>query len=310
MTNKEKIHIILDKLEELKLLDPDMILFGAGLLGYKQNDVVTMEFNPETKSKIKYDPKTQHWGHRYSFQKKLTEEDCQKIESLINISLPQEYRDFLKFIGDGGAGPDYGLYSMGQALGYEKKYIGTDHFKDPFPLIDKWDPEEEEEAEDPSDELWELNTRGTLTIHHGGCTHYTRLILSGPLRGKLCFSSYPGLYPSEMGLFEWYEKWLDRSIDKIKITSWFNSLPFKKYQINLYKGHIIFMKGKIVNSDSTFIEIQIEGDQIADVFKKYFKQRNPVIKYRRKSYVGPPIEITEEGIWIDKNIAKDPFLGL
>lgn len=47
--------------------------------------------------------------HKYQLQPTISSEQLLKLESKYKISLPDEYRDFLLTIGNGGAGPGYGL---------------------------------------------------------------------------------------------------------------------------------------------------------------------------------------------------------
>jgi hypothetical protein len=47
--------------------------------------------------------------HRYSFGPTLSESELAAFESTNRIGLPNDYRRFLAMVGDGGAGPFYGL---------------------------------------------------------------------------------------------------------------------------------------------------------------------------------------------------------
>ena len=69
---------ILKLLEQAKAKDPDLMRFGA-------------------------------YSHKYKLSAPASEETIQKFEEQEGIRLPEEYRDFLLFVGNGGAGPYYGL---------------------------------------------------------------------------------------------------------------------------------------------------------------------------------------------------------
>ena len=62
------------------------------------------------------DPDCRFFGvdtHRYRFGPCLTDNDLQSIEAHYGITLPDDYRRFLLEIGNGGAGPGYGLQRFG-----------------------------------------------------------------------------------------------------------------------------------------------------------------------------------------------------
>ena len=51
-------------------------------------------------------------SHEYIINSKLTEEEIQNFEAKNQLTLPSEYREYLKNIGNGGAGPFYGLLEL------------------------------------------------------------------------------------------------------------------------------------------------------------------------------------------------------
>ena len=69
---------ILKLLEQAKAKDPDFERFGA-------------------------------YSHQYRLAAPASEEQILKFEEQQGIRLPEEYRDFLLHVGNGGAGPYYGL---------------------------------------------------------------------------------------------------------------------------------------------------------------------------------------------------------
>ncbi len=71
---------ILKLLEQAKAKDPDLMRFGA-------------------------------YSHKYKLSAPASEETIQKFEEQEGIRLPEEYRDFLLFVGNGGAGP-YLLWAL------------------------------------------------------------------------------------------------------------------------------------------------------------------------------------------------------
>jgi hypothetical protein len=62
------------------------------------------------------DPEFRSFGayqHQYRLGPTLSEDRLQKIEAYYSIELPADYRTFLACIGNGGAGPGYGLERFG-----------------------------------------------------------------------------------------------------------------------------------------------------------------------------------------------------
>jgi hypothetical protein len=54
--------------------------------------------------------------HQYHLNPCLTEAEIQTFEQRYQITLPQDYRDFLLYVGNGGAGPHYGLFSLEESV--------------------------------------------------------------------------------------------------------------------------------------------------------------------------------------------------
>ncbi|MCC5615948.1 SMI1/KNR4 family protein [Nostoc sp. CHAB 5836] len=82
-------------------------------------------------------------SHQYQFKRCLSNKDIQVFESRYNIRLPSEYRNFLLEIGNGGAGPGYGLSGLS---GIEDEDVipeklcqeNYEILSKPFPLTQAW----------------------------------------------------------------------------------------------------------------------------------------------------------------------------
>src|SRR5579884_2697565 len=51
-------------------------------------------------------------AHHYLLNPCLSERQVQEAETHYGIALPEDYRQFLLLMGNGGAGPDYGLFPL------------------------------------------------------------------------------------------------------------------------------------------------------------------------------------------------------
>ncbi|MGH1472630.1 MAG: SMI1/KNR4 family protein [Cellvibrionaceae bacterium] len=202
--NRE-IEVLLTKLSELKSLDVKFNIFGAS-------------------------------SHKYTLNETLSEEEILEFESKYSISLPEEYRNFLKYIGDGGAGPYYGLQTLSQSL-----YADLDYKRDgefigpslPFPFTEAWNmefdgaPEDEDAYEKFSEEYfserWET---GILRICNYGCGVSLNLVVNGSEKGNIWVDDrgndggiYPDPYFEQTGktsFGKWYEMWLDSSLNELR----------------------------------------------------------------------------------------------
>ncbi|GCE31176.1 hypothetical protein KDA_66600 [Dictyobacter alpinus] len=152
----------------------------------------------------------------------LTADEVSAFEQKHSIILPEDYRNFLRFIGNGGAGPYYGLLPL-HMYNWELDTV-QDHFLTlPFPHQAAWRPNSgtiDKEALDENHTYFgNYWVQGTMRICHFGCGVYILLVVSGPKRGTIWFddrTSDYGIYPAECDFLTWYETWLDDSLQNLK----------------------------------------------------------------------------------------------
>src|SRR5262249_16350551 len=141
---------------------------------------------------------------------------------------PNDYRRFLLEVGDGGAGPAWGLY------GLERKSLALDaatiseRFEHAFPHVVAWKTPAFPHMCDDDDQVV-----GTLPIDDFGCGIEFILILNGPERGNIwlddranCYGVAPVVmldgkiyWPNDapdggthVDFYTWYNTWLDEEI--------------------------------------------------------------------------------------------------
>ena len=190
-------------------------------------------------------------AHGFRLNPPLPEAEVAAFETEHHVSLPADYRGFLIHLGNGGAGPAYGLFKLGEMDGGRghARWIENNGFvgilAEPFPYADKWNdltgkPEFDDaqalaqtnyEYDDLYGERldeWEQkhywNTRhvnGAIPICHLGCALREWLVVTGPEAGHVWCDRRvddQGLYPLEIEtttrvtFLRWYRSWLDDAL--------------------------------------------------------------------------------------------------
>jgi hypothetical protein len=97
--------------------------------------------------------------HGFRLNPPLPEADVIAFENVHNVSLPHDSRQFLTDVGNGGAGPFYGVFPLGKmdenfGLGTWQEddgFVGV--LSEPFPLREDWN----DNSSQPSAELADLD---------------------------------------------------------------------------------------------------------------------------------------------------------
>lgn len=204
--------------------------------------------------------------HQYILNKILTEHEIKNIEKQYNITLPKEYRFFLKEIGDGGAGPYYGLHSFTEALGWVGKEVNH-----PFPLEKSWlcNPKKLTEYGDYYTKEFLVESygknymqyiyipendkmgQGVIALADQGCGYCSFLVITGKAKGKVWndYSAGDGLMENTNKTFlDWYEEWLDKELEKINDEIKQIKRLQKQVQVEPSNGNLYYEIGNIYNS--------------------------------------------------------------
>jgi hypothetical protein len=187
--------------------------------------------------------------HDFRTHPPLSEDAVREFERAHRITLPAEYRGFLIHVGNGGAGPAYGLFKLGEmddGHGHapwreDNGFVGV--LSEPFPHSGPWnhlsgEPEEDLErdlAEGPEYEeaysRWEedywspANVNGAVPICHLGCAYRQLLVVTGPEAGNVWCDDRvdnAGLRPMEqpgrerVSFLGWYRSWLDEALAQLR----------------------------------------------------------------------------------------------
>lgn len=147
-------------------------------------------------------------SHGFVVNLPLTEEDLAKFESKHQVCLPEDYRNFLMLVGNGGAGPGYGLFKLGEMDDQESTGPWDDghlvgELNKPFPYTEAWndrsrEPDKatldsetyEQKLEEFDDWYWSsTHVDGAIPISHLGCALCHWLIVTGPQAGQVWLDS-------------------------------------------------------------------------------------------------------------------------
>ncbi len=163
--------------------------------------------------------------HMYKLNPTLSENQISEFEKKYGVTLPLDFRLFLKEIGNGGAGPSFGIPQL-ESFFSSREYdieIESDFLSTSFP----YSVNNPYVYSDETDESLIKEMTGTLTLCHHGCGYFDMLILTGDEKGTVWFDSRC----SDQGMgrifdcfLDWYFYWLKKSIDEIE--SYYNCREF------------------------------------------------------------------------------------
>lgn len=183
-------------------------------------------------------------SHKYQLSAPAPLKQIEAFEQTHGIRLPQAYRLFLEYIGNGGpgyagsaAGPYYGIYPLGKNMqelfDEPQRYLKAECILHPKMTDEFWKAlnSKIDNSNDLSDEEYD-HARGKifggiLPIGSQGCSYIHGLVLNGPYKGRVVNLDMDGQKPRfafENDFLDWYERWLDEVIsgDLIKDDpSWF-----------------------------------------------------------------------------------------
>jgi hypothetical protein len=190
-------------------------------------------------------------SHQYELNETLSDDQLAAIEKKYNCHFPSDYKEFITKVGDGGAGPFYGLFPVEiqdddhDYCSWEEGYLIGDLSK-PFKHTDSWNqvpsfwekkPNLDENTPEEKEEQWnalleknyfnEEVMQGAIPICHQGCAIRNWLVVTGQASGTVWIdyrTDYKGIEPlmskekNKISFSEWYLMWLHESILNEKVT--------------------------------------------------------------------------------------------
>jgi hypothetical protein len=190
-------------------------------------------------------------GDAFQLNPALSDSEVSAFERDHKIVLPSDYRQFVTEVGNGGAGPFYGVFPLGfmddnfdQCPWQENDgFVGT--LSEPFRFQEEWndlsgypeadlmnrvETEYNRQIEQFEGKYWSSELmNGALPICHEGCALRIWLVVTGKQAGRLWEdrrSEYKGLRPVRLAdgsaatFSEWYSEWLDRRFVTAGLPNW------------------------------------------------------------------------------------------
>lgn len=185
--------------------------------------------------------------HHYLLGPTLTEPELLAFEQQHRVRLPSDYRVFLAEAGNGGLGPDsalfmgksgagplYGLLTLGDAA--EDCTLSQ-----PFPFTEATEalPEEVVWAEMDSDLF--PGVLGALALCHGGSGLVYYLVVNGPAYGTI-WQGRENFYPIAESFSIWYGDWL-RRLEEHALPRLANERKIAGVKVGMAKAEVIAICG-------------------------------------------------------------------
>jgi len=184
-------------------------------------------------------------AHHFNLNPEVNEAVLATFERTHGVHLPSDYRAFLMSVGNGGAGPFYGVFPLGKVddnfdfHDWGKGDIGV--LSESFPFNEEWNDLSTKPDDDLIDqdegEYWKQMEafertywsvaliNGSFPICHQGCALRILLVVNGEQAGYLWAdrrSECGGIKPIRLAdgspatFSGWYGEWLDRCLDSSK----------------------------------------------------------------------------------------------
>ena len=164
------------------------------------------------------------WCHRYRLEDPISEDRIAAFEQVHGVRLWEGYKAFLSVVGNGGPGPDYGIFPLGEGEEEPLWPSVLESLSTPFQLESAWNDRSLGETSvggtfTPDEAYYSDQVMaGAMPIATRGCALDYWLVVTGPASGSIWFdkrTDSEGVEPildadGQLMSFEtWYLAWLD-----------------------------------------------------------------------------------------------------
>lgn len=154
---------------------------------------------------------------RLSLNPPVTSEALSAYEQQHSVNLPSVYRNFLRYAGNGGAGPGFGLIPL-ELAGPQGVLPEGYSLSTPFHHTSSVTVKQYAHVSD-SDPFWEAHyytdrlISGCLRLADAGCGRGYLLVVNGPTAGTVWFDDRDtGIYALDVTFNSWLRDWLESEI--------------------------------------------------------------------------------------------------
>ncbi len=172
------------------------------------------------------------WCHRYRLEEPIAPDEVAAFERQHGITLPEDYKAFLTQLGNGGAGPDYGIFPLGEGEEQPLWPNVLERLSETFQLNEAWNDRSLGTTSlggtfTPDEAYYsDAVMTGAIPIATKGCALDYWLVVSGPRAGEIWFdkrTDSEGVEPvldadgRHLTFGPWYLNWLDQACAKHRI---------------------------------------------------------------------------------------------
>lgn len=168
-------------------------------------------------------------SHHYQLNPPIALCEIEKWQKRNNAKLPDDFVVFLTQIGNGGAGPYYGIERFEDSENRYDQVPGLPSLLSPNMSEQAWQAMsyiDDDCSDEEFDQRENLIHQGLFYLGTCGCEYDLLLVITGEFSGRViythhwCDSDKPYFFAYEMSFLDWYERWLDEVIQEFN-TSWF-----------------------------------------------------------------------------------------
>ena len=164
--------------------------------------------------------------HRYRFQPVATAQEVAQVQATLGVSFPDSYLQYLTKLGNGGAGPDYGIYSLDEMQRHSQHLLHQPLLGQPVlhpdMTLEEWreitSGFEDAAESDEYDAFFGWLLQGALVLGTQGCAEDT-LLMCWEIEADFSVPYFTGMQFDEW-MIGYYEKLLGGGIEKYRPTFW------------------------------------------------------------------------------------------